>query len=128
MVEVRELEKVAEREVREMAKYMLGLEGELDELVEELLTPEKEGYAWTWAELSGYIVGEVVGESLGFYPLAEGWSLLAVRGDRVLGIVDPEVAPYLGWEEFLKALSDVEEQVGKLLNARKQKGGGKDEG
>jgi len=45
--------------------------------------------------------------------------LLAVRGDRVLGIVDPEVAPYLGWEEFLRALSDIEEQVRKLLEKKK---------
>jgi hypothetical protein len=119
MVEVRELEKVAEKEVRETAKYMLGLEGELDELVEALLTPEKEGYAWTWAELSGYIVGEVVGEkSLGFYPLAESWDLLAVKGDRVLGIVSPERAPYLGWEEFVGALSSVEEQVRELLRRK----------
>jgi len=121
MVEVRKLEKVAEKEVRDMAKYMLGLEGELDTLVEEILTPDKEGYAWTWAELVEEVVGEVVGEKeLGFYPLAESWDLLVVSGDKVLGIVSPERAPYIGWSELIEALSNVEKQVKELLRIRKK--------
>jgi len=119
MVEVRKLEKVAEKEVRNMAKYMLGLEGELDTLVEEILTPDKEGYAWTWAELNDYIVGEVVGEKdLGFYPLAESWDLLAVKGDKVLGIVSPEGAPYFSWERLIETLLNVEKEVRKLLKIK----------
>jgi len=71
MVEARKLEKVAEREVRDMAKFVLDLEGELDELVEELFTPEREGYAWSWAEVAGEVVGETLEENdLGLFPKA----------------------------------------------------------
>jgi len=123
MVEVRrKLEEIAEREIRERAKDLLGLEGELEKLVEEILTPDKEGYAYTWAELVGEVIGEVVGEKeLGFYPLAESWDLLAVKGNRVLGIVSPERAPYIGWSELVEALSNVEKQVRKLLKIKSRK-------
>ncbi len=116
MVETRKLEEITERKVREKAKELFELEGEIEELVEGILSPDREGYSCTWSELVEEVIKEVVGEEeLTFFPLAECWDLLVVlEGRIVLGIAISPKAP-LGWSELIESLEEIEKQVRKLL-------------
>jgi len=117
MVKTR-LEEIVEEKVREKAKE-LEIEGDIEELVEGVLSPEKEGYSWTWKELAEEVIREVVGErKIVFFPLAESWELLLVLENRVLGVVVPPKAPYLGWVELVDVFLEVEKQVRELLKEK----------
>jgi len=114
MTEVKDLKEIAEREVRERAKK-LGLEGELDAFVKEILLSNKEVYPYTWAEFVREVVEKLIGEKLRFSPIAGSWDLVVAKGDRILGIASSGVVPYLGWKEFIEALSNIEKQVRELV-------------
>ena len=87
---------------------------DVDEAVEKLLTPDNEGYAYTYAEIVEDVIREITGRRILCWPLAEGWTLLLTEGKTFLGTVPVEGAPYCGFDRLVKAVEEVLETLKKI--------------
>jgi hypothetical protein len=123
--EMTELEKVLKEVIERRADDLWEIQltdKNIDEIVEDLLTPDKEGYAWEWAEIVEDVVNEVTGQQVRCWPLAESWDILFTEGDKFLGtaVIDTG-APYLDFKTLLAGVKKAVEEIKERLPQEEKK-------